>query len=70
MLAENPYWTVRRAAQRLAVAYTTAQRAIDKLVSLGILSRTTDAKRNRVYCARPILDVLEEPANLTPLLNV
>jgi predicted transcriptional regulator len=61
---------VRRAAQRLDVAYTTAQRAIDKLVSLGILSRTTDAKRNRVYCARPILDVLEEPANLTPLLKV
>jgi Fic family protein len=63
-LAENPYWTVRRVAERLGVAFTTAQRAVDRLESLEILSRTTDAKRDRVYCARAILGILEEP---TPL---
>jgi Fic family protein len=66
-LAENPFWTVKRAADRLGVAYTTAQRAVEKLESLGILTRTTDAKRDRVYCAQEILAILEEPANLTPV---
>lgn len=67
LLAENPFWTVKGAAERLKVAFTTAQRAIQLLESLGILRRTTDAKRDRVYCARAILDVLEEPANLAPV---
>lgn len=65
-LAENPYWTVKRAAERLGVAYTTAQRAVEKLESLGILTQTTDAKRDRVYCATAILKILEEPATLVP----
>jgi hypothetical protein len=34
--------------------------------SLGILSQTTNARRDRVYCARAIMDILDEPANLTP----
>lgn len=65
-LAENPYWTVKRAAERLGVAYTTAQRAVERLESLSILTRTTQAKRDRVYCAAAILKILEEPAKLTP----
>jgi len=65
-LAENPFWTVKKAAERLGVAYTTAQRAVERLESLGILSQTTDARRDRVYCARAIMDILDEPANLTP----
>ncbi len=65
-LAENPYWTVKGVADRLGVAYTTAQRAVEKLESLGILTQTTRAKRDRVYCARAILAILEEPARLIP----
>lgn len=65
-LAENPYWTVKGVADRLGVAYTTAQRAVEKLESLGILPQTTRAKRDRVYCARAILAILEEPARLIP----
>ena len=60
-LAENPYWTVKRAAERLGVAFTTAQRAVDRLEALNILARTTDAKRDRVYCATAVLEILEEP---------
>ena len=67
LLAENPYWTVKGIAKRLRVAYTTAQRAVDRLESVSALIRTTDAKRNRVYCARAILDILEEPASMSPL---
>lgn len=66
LLAENPFWTVKRVATTLDVAYTTAQRAIEKLESLSILTQTTDAKRDRVYCAKAILDILEEPAQLAP----
>jgi DNA-binding MarR family transcriptional regulator len=66
-LAENPYCTVKRVAERLGVAYTTAQRAVERLESLSILTQTTDAKRDRVYCATAILKILEEPASLAPL---
>jgi Fic family protein len=65
-LAENPFWTVTRAAERLGVAYTTAQRAVEKLVALSILAPTSEARRDRGYCCREILQILEEPARLTP----
>ncbi|HSK75654.1 MAG TPA: Fic family protein [Thermoanaerobaculia bacterium] len=64
LLGENPYWTVRGVARRLNVAYTTAQRAIQRLEAASVLTPLTDAKRNRIYCARTILEVLEEPAGL------
>jgi len=64
LFVENPFWTVKKLAQRLDVAYTTAQRTIDRLVSARIVELTGAAKRNRVYCARAILDILEEPPHL------
>lgn len=66
LLAENPYWTVRGVAQRMGVAYTTAQRAVQRLEAEGILTPTTDAKRDRIFCARAILEILEQPADLVP----
>ncbi len=65
-LAENPFWTVNRAAERLGVAYTTAQRAVEKLEACSILSEVTGGRRDRVYCATRIMDILDEPARLTP----
>jgi Fic family protein len=64
LFTENPFWTVNKLAERLDVAFTTAQRAIDRLESTGIVALVTEAKRNRVYCARAILDILEEPPRL------
>ncbi|HUT01042.1 MAG TPA: Fic family protein [Phycisphaerae bacterium] len=66
LLAENPYWTVSKAAERLGVAYTTARRAVDRLVGLDILAPASDAKRHRPYCAKAIMDILGEPARLAP----
>ncbi len=66
LIAENPFITTNGAASRLKVAFTTAQRAIDKLVKARILSETTKSRRDRVFCARELLAVLEEPARLTP----
>jgi Fic family protein len=61
LFAENPFWTVNRLAERLEVAFTTAQRAIGRLESARIVTLTGEARRNRVYCARDLLAILEEP---------
>ena len=66
LIAANPFVTVTHAAGKLKVAFTTAQRAILKLEALQIVSEVSQGKRDRVYCARAILDILEEPAHLTP----
>ena len=66
ILAGNPYITVKSAEKQLSVAFTTAQRGIKKLEELSILSEVSGAKRDRVYCAKTLLDILEEPAQLTP----
>ncbi len=66
LLAENPFWTVNGVARRLRVAYTTAQRAVGALVKLGALAPASAARRDRVFVARAILDILEEPARLVP----
>ena len=58
--AANPFWTVGALAEQMEVAYTTAQRAVGRLEALGAVSLTAGERRNRVYCARAILDVLEE----------
>ncbi len=66
LLGENPYCTVRRAAAKLSVAFTTAQRAVDTLVRAGILRQVGEARRDRAYCATALLAILEEPATITP----
>jgi Fic family protein len=60
MFVENPFWTVGGVAGRLEVAFTTAQRAIDRLEAAGIVAQVGRRQRNRVYCAEEILNVLEE----------
>ncbi len=64
LLAENPFVTVTGVAERLGLAFTTAQRAIQHLEQIGVLRQQGEARRGRVYCAQSILDVLEEPARL------
>ncbi|MCY3646797.1 MAG: Fic family protein [Chloroflexi bacterium] len=64
LLVENPFWTVGGVADRLRVAFTTAQRSIDRLETSGIVTRVGEGRRNRVYCAEAILDVLERPFTL------
>jgi DNA-binding transcriptional regulator YhcF (GntR family) len=54
---------------KLAVAFATAQRAIERLERARIVKRVGDAKRDRVYCATALLDILEKPARLKPAVN-
>jgi predicted HTH transcriptional regulator len=65
-LAANPFLTARALQNRLKSSYNTAARAIAALQKAGIVKQTGDSKRDRVYCARAILDILEEPARLIP----
>ncbi len=66
LLTANPYLTLKKATRQLKVAFTTVQRAVERLEKLGIVTEVSGAERNRVYCAKKILQILEEPARLTP----
>jgi Fic family protein len=66
LLAENPFWTVKKLSERLKVAFTTAQRTINVLVEGGILSQVDNAQRDRVFCATAIMKILDEPPKIKP----
>jgi Fic family protein len=66
LLGANPFITTKRAADKLGIAFTTAQRAIERLERASIVKQVGDAKRDRVYCAAALLHILEEPASLKP----
>lgn len=65
-IAANPFLTARATEKKLGVAYNTVMRAVEQMRRRGILHQVGEAKRDRVFCARRLLDILEEPANLTP----
>jgi Fic family protein len=69
LLGANPFLTPRGAEQKLGLAYNTIMRAIAQLQDQGIVTTTTAAKRDRVFCAKQLLDILEEPARLTPAVS-
>lgn len=63
-LAVNPYITTNKIADDLKIAYSTAQRGIQKLEGVGIIKKTNENKRDKVYCATAILNILEEPTKI------
>jgi len=66
LLATNPFITMRKAEAQLGVAYNTAATALRRLVRLRIVKQVGDARRDRVFCAQALLDILEEPPRLRP----
>ena len=62
--AVNPYVTTKRIAEELNIAYSTAKRSIQKLEAAGIIKQVNKAKRDKIYCATEILDILEEIAKI------
>ena len=64
LLEANPYCTISWLSESMGVAYTTAQRAVEKLCALGIFSQVGENKRDRVYCATQIMAILDEPASI------
>ncbi len=66
LIATNPFLTPRGVEEKLDLAYNTVMRAIGQLEKLKVLQEVSEAKRDRVYCAKAIMTILEEPARLTP----
>ena len=64
-LVANPYLTLKKISQEMGVAYSTAQRAVQKLEAKQIIKQINDKKRDRIYCATTIIHILEEPAKIT-----
>lgn len=67
LLGTNPFVTPRGAEEKLGIAYNTVMRAVGLLQEQGIVAAATEAKRDRVFCAKALLDILEEPARLMPV---
>ena len=65
-LAANPYVTPRGLQKGVGVSFNTANKAIRVLEGKHILQHVGDAKRDRVYRAEAVLEILEEPAKLVP----
>jgi len=66
LLGANPFLTPRGAQERLHVAYNTVMRAIGQLEKQRIISEVSGAKRDRVYCAKKLLQIFEDPPQLKP----
>lgn len=62
--AINPYVTTKGIAEELHVAYSTAQRGIQTLEKAGIVQQVNTAKRDKMYCAKEILKILEEVTHI------
>ncbi|MGB1230264.1 MAG: hypothetical protein ACPG7U_03770 [Holosporaceae bacterium] len=62
--AVNPYLTIKKIAEELAIAYSTAERGVRELLGENIIRQMNDNKRDKVYCATEILSMLEEPAKI------
>ncbi len=59
MLFVNPYVRVKDVEQALGITATSAAKIIGALESRGILRETTGQRRNRLYVAERILEILE-----------
>jgi Fic family protein len=60
-LFTTPALTITMVEKRLRVTYPTAQQWVEKLVAAGILLEVTGQKRNRVYLAPGIIEILSAP---------
>jgi Fic family protein len=67
LLGANPFLTPRGAQEHLGVAYNTVMRAIGQLQEQGIIKEVSGARRDRVYCAKKLLQIFEEPPQLKPV---
>jgi ribosomal protein S25 len=56
--------TISIIAEELKIAYSTAQRGVQKLEEAEIIKQINSSKRDKIYCATEILRILEEPTKL------
>ncbi len=61
LLIERPVITTVFVTRRLNVTYPAAKNNIAKLIKAGILKETSGAKRNRIYIAEKVLEIINRP---------
>ncbi len=59
-LIGQPAVSVAHVEQHLKVSNTAARRAVERTVAAGVLVESTDRKRNRIFLAQEVIDVLDE----------
>ena len=59
-IEQYPIIDIKRTANELGISYNTAATAVEKLVQAGILKKTTNASRNRVFSYEEYLDILRK----------
>lgn len=60
LLLQQPVVTTKIVSDRLAVSAVAAQSAIDRLVDAGVLAKTKNVQRNRIWHAPEVLRALDE----------
>lgn len=60
-LFENPVTSIRELAEVLGVSFEAARRLVGSLEERDVLEEITGRRRNRVYAAREIVEVLQGP---------
>jgi len=58
MLFLNPFVSLPGISEYLKVTWPTARASVERLVKFGILKEVSGRKRNRVYCAEELLNIL------------
>ena len=59
MLAATPVVDIPQAAKQLNVEYETARLTVERLVKVGVLTPTSAKKRDRIFEAREVFDLID-----------
>lgn len=58
MLFVNPIVSLNGVSEFLKVTWPTAKASVEQLIKLGILKEISGRKRNRIYCAKELLNII------------
>ena len=56
---------MRGTQHKLGLSFNKVMREIGRLGDAGVLTKITGGKRDRVFCCKTLLDILDEPVRLS-----
>jgi Fic family protein len=60
MLFINPFISLPGVSDHLKITWPTAKASVERLMNMGILKEVSGRKRNRIYCAKKLFNILAE----------
>jgi Fic family protein len=63
LMIGTPVLTAHKAKDALDISFPSASAALVQLEKMGILTRPNKYRRNRVFVAKEVIDILNHPAN-------